>query len=85
MKKMIILGIIAISVLGIFLFNKNEKSISAGSIEKSRTILFGKVDFSDEDDNIDENDETDEDDNKGNWLENFIKSHKTPFSKTITK
>lgn len=76
---MIILGIIAVSVLSIFLFNKNEKSISAGSIEKNRTILFGKVDLSDE------NDEIDEDDNKVNWLENFIKSHKTPFSKTITK
>lgn len=86
MKKIIILGIISVSVLSIFLFfNKNEKSISAGVNEKNRIVLFGKVDSLDENDNEDADDNKDADDNEGTWLENFIKSHRTPFSKVITK
>lgn len=90
MKKIIILGIISVSVLSIFLFfNKNEKSISAGVNEKNRIVLFGKVDSLDENDNENDNEDADDnkdaDDNEGTWLENFIKSHRTPFSKVITK
>lgn len=52
------------------------------SIENTKNhkfIAFGKVDFSDDDDDYEyESDET-------SWFENFIKNHKTPFSKTIQK
>ncbi|WP_044681899.1 hypothetical protein [Streptococcus suis] len=66
-------------------FNYNSSSASAET--EGKVVLFGKVDFSDdEEQNTDEEREeaaTESDD--ASWLENFITTHKTPFSKTIKK
>ncbi|MGV3110485.1 hypothetical protein [Streptococcus pluranimalium] len=86
MKKSLKLGTIALlGVLGFTLFTitKNEPQIAAA---KNKWVIFGSVDFSDDEDDLEvDYDDAEGEDDKGNWLENFIKNHKTPFSKTIEK
>lgn len=93
MKKTLKLGTIALlGVLGFTLFTitKNEPQIAAA---KNKWVIFGHVDFSDDEDDVEvdyddaevDYDDAEGEDDKGNWLENFIKNHKTPFSKTIEK
>lgn len=86
MKKTLKLGTIALlGVLGFTLFTitKNEPQIAAA---KNEWVIFGSVDFSDDEDDLEvDYDDAEGEDDKGNWLENFIKNHKTPFSKTIEK
>ncbi|HFI0150330.1 TPA: hypothetical protein ACGO3A_000423 [Streptococcus suis] len=86
MKKLLILGTLVILgcvTIGI----TTNKAQSASSETKDKVVLFGKVDFSDdEEQDTDEGREevaTESDD--ASWLENFITTHKTPFSKTIKK
>lgn len=83
MKKLIILGTVA--VLGFFAFILNGKPShnTASANTKDKVVIFGKVDFSDDDDSV--SSKSDNDDNEETWLEHFIKTHKTPFSKTIYK
>ncbi|HFI0004617.1 TPA: hypothetical protein ACGO1J_001979 [Streptococcus suis] len=86
MKKLLKLGaIVLFGILGFTLFTitKNEPQIAAA---KNRWVIFGPVDFSDDEDDLEvDYDDAEGEDDKGNWLENFIKNHKTPFSKTIEK
>lgn len=63
------------------LFNLNNPSTEKS--DKHKFIAFGKVDFSDDSDN--EYDDTDDDSYSEDWFEHFVKTHKTPFSKTIQK
>ncbi|ESV54297.1 hypothetical protein SAG0136_03290 [Streptococcus agalactiae LMG 14747] len=89
MKKLLVLG--ALAMLGFVTFGLLTTNSSSASAEtEGKVVLFGKVDFSDDDneDDVDldySTEEESEDSNEGGWLENFIKSHKTPFSKTIKK
>ena len=87
MKKLLILGTLVI--LGCVTIGITaNKTHSASSETKDKVVLFGKVDFSDDEDNVDSYSPTEEgaeDSNEGGWLENFITTHKTPFSKTIKK
>ncbi|MFU2163757.1 hypothetical protein ACMZ6Z_02920 [Streptococcus pluranimalium] len=86
MKKSLKLGtIVLLGILGFTLFTttKNEPHISAA---KNKWVIFGPVDFSDDEDDVEvDYDDAEGEDDKGNWLENLIKNHKTPFSKTIEK
>lgn len=88
MKKIMTLSSIVVLGLGFLLSSNGTSSHNSVSAKtKDKVVLFGKVDFSDEDD-IDLDDLTEEelaDSNEAGWLENFIKTHKTPFSKTIRK
>ncbi|MGT2785294.1 hypothetical protein [Streptococcus merionis] len=81
-KATVILLVVGISILTLFEFVKP-------SIEKSsnnKFITFGKVDFSDDDDyEYDESEDYEYESDETNWFEDFIKNHKTPFSKTIQK
>ncbi|MET3634053.1 hypothetical protein ACQRDX_04230 [Streptococcus sp. SGI.013] len=86
MKKLLILGTLVI--LGCVAFGITaNKAQSASSETKDKVVLFGKVDFSDDDkvDSYSPTEEEAEDSNEGDWLENFIATHKTPFTKTVTK
>lgn len=90
MKKILTLGSVMILGLAALLFSNAisaHSSVSAGT--KDKVVLFGKVDFSDDnEDDVDLDysiEEESADSNEGGWLENFIKTHKTPFSKTIKK
>ncbi|MDY4510108.1 hypothetical protein [Streptococcus hyovaginalis] len=89
MKKLLVLG--ALAMLGFVTFGLLTTNSSSASAEtEGKVVLFGKVDFSDDDneDDVDldySTEEESEDSNEGGWLENFIKTHKTPFSKTIKK
>ncbi|MGT2683291.1 hypothetical protein [Streptococcus porci] len=90
MKKFLILSsVIILGLVALFFSNaiSTHSSVSAGT--KDKVVLFGKVDIPDDnEDDVDLNDSTEgdsEDSNEGGWLENFIKTHKTPFSKTIKK
>lgn len=87
MKKLLILGTLVI--LGCVAFGITaNKAQSASSETKDKVVLFGKVDFSDNEDKVDSSSPTEEeaeDSNEGDWLENFITTHKTPFTKTVTK
>lgn len=88
MKKSLKLGtIVLLGILGFILFTttKNEPHISAA---KNKWVIFGPVDFWDDEDDVEvdyDDAEAEGEDDKGNWLENLIKNHKTPFSKTIEK
>lgn len=86
MKKLLVLGILVL--LGFVTFGvltTNSGSVSAEMEDK--VVLFGKVDFSDDEERV--SDEAREEDvvdsEEPSWLENFITTHKTPFSKTIKK
>lgn len=89
MKKLISLG--TITVLGLLALTVSKLTTaphSASTETKDKVVLFGKVDFSDDEDNVDSYSPTEEeaeDSNEGGWLENFITTHKTPFSKTLKK
>lgn len=87
MKKLLVLG--ALSMLGFVTFGLLTTNSSSASAEtEGKVVLFGKVDFSDDEDNVDSYSPTEEeaeDSNEGGWLENFITTHKTPFSKTLKK
>lgn len=87
MKKLLILGTLVILgcvTIGI----TTNKTHSVSSETKDKVVLFGKVDFSDDEDKVDSYSPTEEeaeDSNEGDWLENFITTHKTPFTKIVTK
>lgn len=58
------------------------KNLPQIAVAKNKLVIFGSVDLLDDEDvNADG---TKEGEDKGHRLENFIKNHKTPFSKTIT-
>ncbi|MGV3000364.1 hypothetical protein ACEF15_09730 [Streptococcus suis] len=86
MKKLLVLG--ALAILGFVAFGLLTTNSSSASAEtEGKVVLFGKVDFSD-----DEEQDTDEareevatESDDASWLENFITTHKTQFSKTIKK
>ncbi|HFI0215722.1 TPA: hypothetical protein ACGOVI_000898 [Streptococcus suis] len=86
MKKLLVLG--ALAMLGfvtVGLLTTNSSSASAET--EGKVVLFGKVDFSDdeEQDTDEESEEIATESDDASWLENFITTHKTPFSKTIKK
>lgn len=86
MKKLLILG--ALAMLGFVTFGLLTTSSSSASAEtEGKVVLFGKVDFSDdEEQDMDEaREEVAAESDDASWLENFIATHKTPFSKTIKK
>ena len=90
MKKILIAGgIVVLGILGIaaFLFNSGTTTNnSASASTKDKVVLFGKVDFSDDDDkDTDVSLSKKDDDHEESWLEHFIKTHKTRISKTIRK
>lgn len=91
MKKILTLGsVIILGLAALFFSNAINTHSSASAGTKDKVVLFGKVDFSDDDneDDVDldySTEEESEDSNEGGWLENFIKTHKTPFSKTVKK
>lgn len=89
MKKYLIAGGITIVAIAAFILsNGADPYQTASASTKDKVVLFGKVDFSDDERDTDTetpaekltNDKQDQ-----SWLENFIKTHKTPFSKTIRK
>lgn len=85
MKKLLILGLLA-TLGAAFIFSSNYNT-STSVNSKERVVLFGKIDLSDDSDDED-NISTSPDDNsedKDDWLGNFIRTHKTPFSKTVTR
>ncbi|MGP6389391.1 hypothetical protein [Streptococcus dysgalactiae] len=90
MKKMVIIGSLALlGTLGLVFGGETTKKVASTS-EKNKFVIFGKVDFSDDDDVEDvvsknSNNQKDDVDDEENGLERFIKTHKTPFSKTIHK
>lgn len=87
MKKLLILSGITILGIASFMFINNNHGSLASANTKDKLVLFGKVDLSEDKDDVDKEsvDDEKEDSDEGNWLENFIKTHKTPFSKTIHK
>lgn len=90
MKKFLILSsVIILGLVALFFSNAISTHSSVSARTKDKVVLFGKVDIPDDnEDDVDLNDSTEgdsEDSNEGGWLENFIKTHKTPFSKTIKK
>lgn len=87
MKKLLIAGGLVALGIAAFLFNSGTTTNNSASANtKDKVVLFGKVDFSDDDDKDTDVSSSKKDDNhEENWLEHFIKTHKTPFSKTIRK
>lgn len=86
MKKLIILGAIAVLGITAFIFNSGASHNTASASTKDKVVVFGKVDFSDDDDDdYEDSGSSKNNDNEETWLEHFIKTHKTPFSKTIHK
>lgn len=86
MKKILIAGGIVVLGITAFLFSSgvtNHSSASAST--KDKVILFGKVDFSDDDKDTELSSSKKDDDHEESWLEHFIKTNKTRFSKTIRK
>ena len=67
-----------------FMFvSTSSTQASASTSTKDKVVLLGNVDLSDDDDYEDgESDGTDDDKIDG-WLENVIKTHRTPFSKPL--
>ena len=87
MKKILIAGGIVVLGIAAFLFKSGTTTNnSASASTKDKVVLFGKVDFSDDDDkDTDVSLSKKDDDHEESWLEHFIKTHKTRFSKTIRK
>lgn len=87
MKKLLIAGGLVALGIAAFLFNSGTTTNnSASASTKDKVVLFGKVDFSDDDDkDTDVSLSKKDDDHEESWLEHFIKTHKTRFSKTIRK
>lgn len=87
MKKILIAGGIVVLGIAAFLFNSGTTTNnSASASTKDKVVLFGKVDFSDDDDkDTDVSLSKKDDDHEESWLEHFIKTHKNYFSKTIRK
>lgn len=85
MKKLIILGTVAVLGIAAFVFNSGTSHNTASASTKDKVVVFGKVDFSDDDDDYEDSGSSKSNDNEETWLEHFIKTHKTPFSKTIHK
>lgn len=87
MKKLLIAGVLVALGIAAFLFNSGTTTNnSASASTKDKVVLFGKVDFSDDDDkDTDVSLSKKDDDHEESWLEHFIKTHKTRFSKTIRK
>lgn len=88
MKKLLTLGGLALVGLALLLFSNMPSSNSASADAREKTVLFGKVDLSDDEDNTETEETSDkatDTDHDGSWLENIIKTHKTPFSKNIKK
>ena len=87
MKKLLIAGGLVALGIAAFLFNSGTTTNnSASASTKDKVVLFGKVDFSDDDDkDTDVSLSKKDDDHEESWLEHFIKTHKTHFSKTIRK
>ena len=86
MKKLLVLG--ALAILGFVAFGLLTTNSSSASAEtEGKVVLFGKVDLSDdeEQDTDEEREEVETKSDDASWLENFITTHKTPFSKTIKK
>ncbi|HFR4575798.1 hypothetical protein ACEE60_06740 [Streptococcus suis] len=86
MKKLLVLG--ALAMLGFVTFGLLTTNSSSASAEtEGKVVLFGKVDFSDdeEQDTDEEGEEVATESDDVSWLESFITTHKTPFSKTIKK
>ncbi|HFI0404961.1 TPA: hypothetical protein ACGOYB_001048 [Streptococcus suis] len=86
MKKLLVLG--ALAMLGFVTFGFLTTNSSSASAEtEGKVVLFGKVDLSDdeEQDKDEEREEVATKSDDVSWLENFITTHKTPFSKTIKK
>lgn len=86
MKKILIAGGIVVLGIAAFLFSSgvtNHSSASAST--KDKVILFGKVDFSDDDKDTELSSNKTDDKPEESWFEHFIKTHKTRFSKTIRK
>ncbi|MER0123796.1 hypothetical protein ABPH35_08870 [Streptococcus sp. ZJ93] len=82
MKKLLaVILLVGISFVSIFHFVQP-------SLEKpmnTRFIPFGKVDFSDDYDDYNSDYDTDDSDDITSRFGNFIKNHKTPFSKTVER
>lgn len=87
MKKLLIAGGLVALGIAAFLFNSGTTiNNSASASTKDKVVLFGKVDFSDDDDkDTDVSTSKKDDDHEESWLEHFIKTHKNHFSKTIRK
>ena len=87
MKKLLIAGGLVALGIAAFLFNSGTTTNnSASASTEDKVVLFGKVDFSDDDDkDTDVSLSKKDDDHEESWLEHFIKTHKTRFSKTIRK
>lgn len=93
-KKWMILGVVVALGAG-FLLTNNLNNTEGTASEKDQSVVFGSVDYSDDEDYDDyedeeadykdEDDSDDEADNDDSWLENFIDNHETPFSKKIDK
>lgn len=86
MKKILIAGGIVVLGIAAFLFSSgvtNHSSASAST--KDKVVLFGKVDFSDDDKDTEVSSNKTDDKHEESWFEYFIKTHKTRFSKTIRK
>lgn len=89
-KRLMMLGVV--SVLGLsFLLTNNMVNSKGKASEKDKFIVFGPVDYWEDEDydyeaeDVNDYEDEDDSDDDGSWLENFIKTHKTPFSKTIHK
>ncbi|HEM6184618.1 TPA: hypothetical protein U2C38_001665 [Streptococcus suis] len=86
MKKLLVLG--ALAMLGFVTFGLLiTNSSSASAKTEGKVVLFGNVDFSDDEEQDTDEEKEDVATESGDaiWLENFITTHKTPFSKTIKK
>ncbi|HFI2431846.1 TPA: hypothetical protein ACGO1Y_001120 [Streptococcus suis] len=86
MKKLLVLG--ALAMLGFVTFGLLTTNSSSASAEtEDKVVLLGKVYFSDdeEQDTDEEKEDVVTESGDASWLENFITTHKTPFSKTIKK
>ena len=74
MKKILIAGGIVVLGIAAFLFNSGTTTNnSASASTKDKVVLFGKVDFSDDDDkDTDVSLSKKDDDHEESWLEQFI-------------